>query len=56
MRLEEFNPASPYAHLEDIAKKAFDGSKDSDLSEWFSFEQMVYSLKNGGGCVFRMCK
>lgn len=49
MKLEEFNPDNSIIYLEDIAKKAFSGSEDSDLSKWFSFDEMLYSIKTGRG-------
>ena len=49
MKLEEFNPDDSTIYLENIASKAFSGSEDSDISEWFSFEEMLNSIKIGRG-------
>lgn len=53
MKLDEFNPSDSTVCLENIANKAFSGSGDSDISEWFSFEEMLSSIKMGRGVCLK---
>ena len=39
--------------IEQVVKKGFSDTPDSNLSDWFSFPEMILSIKNGSGVCLK---